>query len=202
MTGRVWRLLTVVALVAVTAGCGIAADAEPHAVEPPAPYRDFGTPSTTAPPETRAAGPLTESIYLTRDNRLAHVPRSVDEVPSVSDLLDHLTAGPTAEESEQGYSTALVAGADVVEGVDVENGQAEVALAPGWDDGVAPALRILAVAQIVCTLDAHLDVSRVVFTIEGQRATVPRGNAQRTPDPVTADDYAELLEPSADGSPQ
>jgi spore germination protein GerM len=171
------------------AGCGIPADSQPHSIVPPAPYRAA---TSTAAPASPGIGALTETLYLARNDTVVAVTRPVEVQPDAQRVLADLAAGPNSGEQAQGLSSVL-AGSTVVQGVSVDAGLATVALGEGLDG--ASSTNVLAMAQIVCTLDALPDVNAVVFTRAGVRASVPRGDASQTKDPVSAVDYAQKVEP-------
>jgi spore germination protein GerM len=183
-------------LATALAGCGISAEPQPNAISPPAPYEGF---ITSAPPDpgvdpSATPGPLDAILYFTREERLVAVARPVDDLPTVAQLLDELSAGPSRAEQEQGLASALV-GAGVVTAPTVMNGIVTVPLTEGID-GVAPAALVLIIAQIVCTLDAHPGVEGVVFSRDGQRVAVPRGDGSSASTPLTTADYQELIAPA------
>ncbi len=192
---RGWALAMAVVLTAL-AGCGVSAEPQPNAISPPAPYQGF---ITSAPPDpsvdaSDTAGPVDAILYFTREERLVAVARPVDDQPSVALLLEELSAGPTRAEQDQGLSSAL-AGTGVATAPTVMNGIVTVPLTEGVD-GVAPAALVLIIAQIVCTLDAHPAVSGVVFSRDGQRVAVPRGDGSSASNPVSTADYRELIAPA------
>ncbi len=47
--------------------------------------------------------------------------------------------------------------------------------------------------QLVCTFTARAGIGQVAFTLSGAPVDVPRGDGSLTADPVSRDDYAELL---------
>ena len=189
-------LLTAIAagLAAVLVGCGIPADGEPRRVQPPAPFRTTAT--ATPPPPTVAPteGGQEVILYLTRDGRLVEVSRTMEPPVSPQRLLDALAATLTPEEQQQALTSAL-AGTDVVEDVRISAGIATVMLADEGLEVITQLSQGLAIAQIVCTLDARDDVTAVVFERAGARVSVPRGDGSQTDAPLTAADYATLLEP-------
>ncbi len=181
-------------LAVVLVGCGIPAENEPRRVQPPAPFRT--TASATPPPPTLAPTVSAQEVilYLTRDGRLVEVSRSMERPVSAQRLLDALAATLTPDEQQQGLTSAL-AGTDVVEDVRIASGIATVMLAEEGLEVITQLSQGLAIAQIVCTLDARDDVAAVVFERAGARVSVPRGDGSQTDAPLTAADYATLLEP-------
>ncbi|WP_327004118.1 GerMN domain-containing protein [Dactylosporangium sp. NBC_01737] len=117
------------------------------------------------------------------------VERRVGSTADVAALLGDLVAGPTDAERDEGLSSALT-GTDLIAGVRLVAGTAEVSFRPqagGRTDD------ILAIGQIVCTLDARTDVDTVRFLLDGQVLKVPRADGSLTELPLTSADYRALI---------
>lgn len=186
VTTRTAITAMMVAAVAWLAGCGVAIQDSPHPVELP------GRTSTPAPgPAQNPQGAGTETLFLLKDEHLVPVQRKVPHQPSPSQQLADLLAGPTADEQQQGLSSAL-AGTDLRPRVEVRDGQAAVELATSLE-GTGRTDDILAFAQIVCTLADRDDITTVTFTRAGERVEVPRADGSLTRDPLTSSDYAPLI---------
>jgi spore germination protein GerM len=134
-----------------------------------------------------------EKLYLVRGDAVVAVTRRVDQQPDAQSVLSDLTAGPTPDEKARGLSSVL-AGSTAIQGVSVDGGLATVALGDVGLDG-ASKTNVLAMAQIVCTLNALPDINQVVFMKAGVRASVPRGDGSQATDPVTSADYAQVVQP-------
>jgi hypothetical protein len=165
-------------------GCGVPDERQPRPIEPPLVIG-------SAPPQAagNSAGAVLERLYLVRDDRLVAVERRVGSTADVAALLGDLVAGPTDEERNQGLSSALT-GTDLIAGVRLVAGTAEVSFRPqagGRTDD------ILAIGQIVCTLDARADVDTVRFLLDGQVLKVPRADGSLTELPLTSTDYRMLI---------
>jgi spore germination protein GerM len=105
--------------------------------------------------------------------------------------IDLVEAGPlTQPESASGLRTEVPAGS--IRDVELTAGVALVALDDTFTDLEADA-QVLAVAQLVCTLTAQRGVGQVRFTLNGTDIDVPRQNGSLTADPVTRDDYDDLI---------
>ena len=192
-TARPAALLAVlVAVLLATAGCGLRgeADARVLSVEeaPPA----LLSPSPVVLPLPAPAGASAQELVFVRESRLVPVTRPVLDVTPQRALQD-LLGGPTPAERAVGLSTALPAEAGPVS-VDVVGSTASVDIGGGvLESGRSD--QVLALAQVVVTLDALPQVDAVRFLSEGQVLPVPRADGAISEDPLTADDYRPLLAP-------
>lgn len=179
------RVLALAGLLGVTLhGCGVPEERTPRPIEP---SLVIGSP----PPQAagNSAGAVVERLYLVRDDQLVAVERRVGSTADVAALLGDLVAGPTDAERDEGLSSALT-GTDLIAGVRLVAGTAEVSFRPqagGRTDD------ILAIGQIVCTLDARTDVDTVRFLLDGQVLKVPRADGSLTELPLTSADYRALI---------
>ena len=103
-----------------------------------------------------------------------------------------LLAGPTHDEQDAGYSSAL-SGATPVTRVRQTGDEADITVG----DGLAAGGRndeILAFGQLVCSLVPRADIDRVsFFAPDDRRLGVPRADASLSQAPLTLDDYASLI---------
>ncbi|MEV4141798.1 GerMN domain-containing protein [Dactylosporangium sp. NPDC049742] len=181
-------LLVAATLLALSAqACGVPNEHAPRPIEP---SLVIGNPPQ-APGNSagNSVGAVVERLYLVRDDRLVAVERRVGSIGDVEALLADLTAGPTEAEHAAGLTSALT-GTDLVAGVRLVAGTAEVTLRPqvgGRTDD------ILAIGQIVCTLDARTDVDTVRFLQDGQVLRVPGADGALTDRPLTVADYHTLI---------
>ncbi|MER7456814.1 GerMN domain-containing protein [Micromonospora sp. NPDC126480] len=185
MNGRA----AVAALLAVLlAGCGVPTDDAPRAVEvPPGPFPTPGT-ATSAP-----SGRFDEVLCFVRNDRLVPVVRRLDTSPPVDEHLEHLLAGPSQSERDDGLTSALP-GAVTVAGVRLAGTRAEVDV-PEAREETGRSDEVLAFGQIVCTLTARAEVDSVSFLRDGQPLEVPRADGSLSQAPLTAADYDELTRP-------
>jgi hypothetical protein len=181
------RRLVVVAALAVLAaagGCGIPGEAQPRPIEPPpGPYAGLTKPAS--PPIEQGAVPV--HLVMTRDGTLTAVTRLGQGTPSLDGLMDGLFAGPSETEQARGITSALP-GAGLVGEVGFRDGNAEVRLGAGLD-GTGRSDVVLAIGQVVCTLDARPEVTGVVFTQDGAVVAVPRADGALQKGPLTSADY-------------
>jgi hypothetical protein len=169
-------------------GCGVPDEDEPRPIEP---SLVIGSPPAQAAGNSagNTGGSVLERLYLVRDERLVAVERRVGSAGDVAGLLADLVAGPTELERKDELSSALT-GTDLIAGVRLVDGTAEVSFRPqsgGRTDD------ILAIGQIVCTLDARTDVDTVRFLLDGQVLSVPRADGSLTELPLTTTDYRVLI---------
>lgn len=172
---------------ALAAGCGVPVEDTAREVEqtgntapPPAPT-----------PAAAASGPITEKLYLLSDGHLVAVERKVPTQPDAQQLLADLLAGPITAEQEAGYTSALT-GTTAINSATDAAGSATVELSTALE-GTGRSDDVLAFGQLVCTLSSRPDINQVMFTRQGQRVGVPRGNGALTEDPLTCSDYTNLL---------
>lgn len=182
-------LLAVALLVGVLGGCGVPSDRQPRALKPgEAPYASPRT-SPVADPEGAGRAPL----HFVRENSVVLAPRPVDGFTSTADLLELLLGGPAKEESAGGL-ISVIPSTVTVEEVEVTDETAVITL--GGPESEVLRLQPLAYAQIVATLTPSR-VSGVRFKMDSTDLRVPRGDGSLTAAPLSRDDYAALLAPSA-----
>jgi hypothetical protein len=184
--------IAALAVAGSVAGCGVPVDPEPHTVTAPAPYR-----VTEAPPtdDDVITGPVVKTLYLTRDRTVVKVLRAADQAPTAEELLTDLTDGATTAERELGLTSALAGTVLESPAVTFSDGIMTVDLGDGLD-GLSANTRVLAYAQIVCTLHELPGVTGVLFSRSGQRVPVPNGDGTPTSNPLTPSDYATVLAPA------
>lgn len=184
------RLVGIVVLVALLGtACGVRPESEARPLRPEdIPAGVLGVPTASPQP----AGTRAQRLLFIRDGRLVPVRRPAVQVTPQTALAD-LLSGPLPAERQRGLTTALPVGAGPGQ-VSVEAGIATVSLtgellASGRSD------QVLALAQVVATLDGLRGVSGVRFLADGEPLPVPRGDGALVETPLTAADYPELLAP-------
>lgn len=190
------RLLAVSVVVALAGGCGIPTDDEPTLADRddvPFGLLDDEAPATssTTSTTTRAGRGREVSVCFFFGPRLVEVTRPAPaDTTGLASVLAVVTA---ADEGAGGpeLSTAL-ADETVVESVTVSGGVAEVDLGTLFADAGATEQRRM-VAQLVCTLTAQPGIGSVAFSLAGGPVEVPVGSGSLTDQPVSRDDYAELI---------
>jgi spore germination protein GerM len=178
-------LVTLVLAVLVLAGCGVPLDDAPRRLGDP------GRTGTAGGPAPNAAGATVLRLYLVRDDRLVRVPRRVAAPQTPAEQLDTLLAGPTAEESDDGLSSAL--STMTVTDLRLAGRRATITLGSRAGQGVRSD-EVLAFGQIVCTLTNLPDVGTVSFEADGVPLWVPRADGSLANTPLTIADYSDLLD--------
>lgn len=169
----------------LTSACGISAEGSPRDLDPSSgAYRVL-----TRDPARPAVGARSVLLHLVEDGRLVGVRRGLPGSLTPQDVVDALAAGPTAQESAVGYSSAVPQGLAVLRRAD---GVLEVAV-PAVEE--ARSDEVLGFAQLVLSLDALPGVSGVVFTRDGLPVDVPRADGSLTSAALTRADYVALLAP-------
>lgn len=144
-------------------------------------------PETTTIPEPE---PLTVNVdvYFVSRGRLAPKPTPVLPPVTATELIDLLEAGPSSDLLDNEIALNLI------ETTSEEDGVLTIALNERVFDRIAVRDQREAIAQIVLTFLNNLSgVGQAVFTIDGERQTVPIERSQFSDDPVSRDDYDELL---------
>lgn len=168
-------------------GCGVGAQDEPHVVDLPRQALTSPGQGTSEP-----VGDVAQVICLVRNENLVQQVRRTQSYPTPQAQLDSLVTGPTAEERNAGLTTVLSGVTLTARGI--TGAQATVEF-PDAGEGGARNDKILAYAQVVCTLTARPDVAEVLFTRDGQRLEVPRSDGTLTSAPLRSSDYADMLQP-------
>jgi spore germination protein GerM len=184
-----WRRLALVllAVLPAAAGCGVPLDSTPRDIN------DVRLPYRSGAPANPTAGQAIERLCFVQNGKLVRAIRQVPTPRQPPEKVSDLLAGPTAKESDIGYTTALTATSGLAVRVDggratVDVGGGRLAEGLGTDD-------VLAYGQIVCTLTGQGEIGTVTFTSDGQPLSVPRADASLTDGPVTIADYVALLAP-------
>jgi spore germination protein GerM len=194
MSRRSWRALGAslagTAIAWLLVACSVPAEDRARVLQPSDVPFDLVEPKqvSTTNAGTTAVAPTSAAIFLVRGDRLTEVAR--DPVDTAEALLEALLAGPTTAESETGVRTAIPS-VEAVRSVDVSGDTATVDLAAQFADTPASDQR-LSLAQLTFTLTSRPEIRRVVFTLDGEGANVPRGDGTTVDGPVGRADYASL----------
>lgn len=169
-------------------GCRVGPEQVARPLDPAeAPAGVLAPPTGTAQP----AGDSVQLLLFVRDEQLEQVSRPAVRVTAQSALAD-LLAGPLPQEQERGLTSALPATDMGSLQVQVRDGVALVSIDPELlDSGRSD--QVLALAQVVATLDALPEVQGVQFLSGGEVLPVPRADGAVVRGPLTATDYQDLL---------
>lgn len=211
MKPRRLQLAAVCAIVAIGSGCGVPTGPESFeaidGADVPNRLNEItsttsSTTTTTVPATTLPDQPETTTtisieppipteivdvFYLSR-GQLRAQPTEVLAPVTANDLILLLEAGPSSDLLDNEITLNLI------ESTSEENG----VLTIGLDDRVFQRIpsrdQREAIAQIVLTFLNNLrGVGQAVFTIDDERLIVPVGNGQSTEEPVSLDDYENML---------
>jgi hypothetical protein len=105
-----------------------------------------------------------------------------------------LLEGPTVPERRADVSTQIPSGTRFL-GLGIEDGTATVDLTSEFESGGGSASMFGRLAQVVYTLTEFETVRRVRFSLDGEPVDVFSGEGIVLDQPVTREDYAELLPP-------
>jgi|GEM_PF-1103916 len=195
-------LVALTALTALTAtGCGAPGDGTVRAVpSDDVPYRLLdAAPDPTVPLPEPTGDVTAPQVYLVdTEQRLVPVPLEVDAdglEPVEESVLAVLAAGPTEVQRAEGLGTALTPDV-VLRLVDVTDGVARISVGP--NDSAPAADRLpLAVGQVVLSATSVSGVDRVLLLQDGTPVEAPLPGGALTGEPLTAADYASLIDPGA-----
>lgn len=178
----------VLAFAGVLGGCSVAVQEQPVVVGPGRLRQP--TPAATATTDT--ANRI--EVFLVRHDRLTGVYRPAPAGRDVRGALRALTAPLDQQEQAAGYRTALPSGAGPLSSK-VRAGIVYVPVPNGFDRlGVSE--QVLAIGQITETVTRVSGINAVQLTHGGRDVDIPVAGGQLEPGPVSADDYASLMEPT------
>ncbi len=152
----------------------------------------FGLLDEAAPPLLPPTpGSTTEGVSLCflEGDRLRVVVSALVPGRDLTDVVRALAEPPGDEETEL---RSAIGEPRLVADVTLAAGVARVDLLPAITS-LSGDEQLFAVAQLVCTLTGQPGVGPVSFTLEGADVDVPRGDGSLTSEPVSRDDYANLL---------
>ena len=192
MTGRVGRLVALVAALAVVGACSAPVDSGPKTIRAsslPEDLRAETASTTTTTPPTGESDEVT--VYFTGpENRLVPVKRRISRPVTLEKILKTLFAGPTNAEKVTGLRTAISGDTSVL-GAPIDDRIVTVNLSDDFAVGSLP-VQISAYAQVVFTAFGVGGVTGVVFAQNGRRQEVPQGDGSLTSTPLGPAAYPEL----------
>jgi len=184
------RLAFAVAL-GLAGACGVESQGQATQVDDDrVPFGLLDPTSTTSQPRG-GGGTNAVDVCLVRGDSVVVIPRHTEVDAPVDAAIGLLEAGPISDaEAASELRTEVSEGS--VRDLELTGGVAVVALGGGFGELQADAQR-LAVAQLVCTLTAQPGVGQVRFTLDGADVDVPREDGSLTAEPLTRDDYRDLI---------
>ncbi|HEX4867731.1 MAG TPA: Gmad2 immunoglobulin-like domain-containing protein [Acidimicrobiales bacterium] len=150
--------------------------------------------TTTTTEATTTTGPEAMSevrAYFLRDEKVGPVAREATGVNVAADAVTGLLEGPSAQEAEIGFTTAIPEGTELL-GVDIAGGVATVDLSEEFGTGGGSLSMMSRVAQVVFTLTQFPTVDSVAFSMEGEPVTALGGEGLLLEAPQTRADWEDL----------
>jgi hypothetical protein len=150
--------------------------------------------TTTTTEATTTTGPEAASevrAYVLRDEKVGPVAREATGVNVAADAVTGLLEGPSAQEAEIGFTTAIPEGTELL-GVDIAGGVATVDLSEEFGTGGGSLSMMSRVAQVVFTLTQFPTVDSVAFSMEGEPVTALGGEGLLLEAPQTRADWEDL----------
>ena len=193
MTGRVGRLVALVAALAVAGACSAPLDSGPRTIRAasiPEGLRAETSSTTTTTAPTGNSDEVTV-YFIGTDARLFPVKRRVSRPVTVKKVLENLFAGPNPGERAVGLRTAISFGTNVLGAPIEEGGIVTVDVSKDFAFGTADD-RIGAYAQVVFTALDVPGVTGVRFALKGQRQEVPEGDGSLNSAPLGRAAYPQL----------
>lgn len=166
----------------------------PATAAPDDPGRPSDAPGSAPSDGAQAPGDTTiVEVFLPRGEQVEALSRSVPRVPRIGTAaLEQLLAGPTADEQAAGYGTEIPDGTRL-RNLAITDGVATVDLSSTFESGGGTLALTIRVAQVVCTLDQFPTVDGVRFALDGTLVDVLSGDGLIVDEPVSCDDYAEVV---------
>ena len=185
------RALLAAAFLVLVGACAIQPDSSPRDIPP-----DDRLPVDPVAPDAGATAEGSNRIFLVTDDddvesTLRHVLRDVDPATPRA-VLDELFKGPSIEEFDLGFRTALDT-FTLNTAQRVAGGTLNVDVSPEILELAQPTLE-LAVAQIVFTSSELPGISQVRLRVGGEAQAWPDGRGELQTDALTVYDYPGLVE--------
>ncbi|HSK15551.1 MAG TPA: GerMN domain-containing protein [Gaiellaceae bacterium] len=187
----------------LAASCGANGDATPAGPVPSAPAATTETAETLPPPTTTneegetvpTPGVVTYQVWFQNSDGLFVTYRTQEATPRVGTAaLEALLAGPSAFEAQQGLSTSIPDGTQLL-GLTIDEGIASVDLTSEYGSGGGTLSMQSRLAQVVFTLTQFPTVGGVVFSLDGKPIDVLGGEGIIIDHPLSRRDFADLLPP-------
>ena len=178
-------------VVLMSAACGIGTEAAPHHLD------RQGVPFGLLAPATTTTTPTTEpvaaqvTIYLeATTQKLVAVARKTSMPPTIQDILEALSAGPTSTESSRGLTSPISSASPIkLDAFRAGNVSVDV---PASFESLGGQDQIVAAGQLVYSLTGLPGVTGVVLLVAGQPTQVPTSGGSLSSGPLTRNDYVAL----------
>ncbi len=185
-------------LLLLASACGIPTGGPPETIAPSdVPYGLTSTAPTSAAAPSPPPHADEPRIYLvTADDVLVSRGRAVTEgtlEERLTQLLADLAEGPSSEELDDQLTTALPP--DVTLGLTAVDGDTATIDISAGEDSPSERKSRRAVGQIVLTATSLPGIRGVLLTRDGEPLEPPLPSGELTSEPLTAEDYAALLNP-------
>lgn len=148
------------------------------------------TESTTSTTDTPAEETEVRAYFM-RDERVGPVARESDGPAVAMAAMEALLAGPSEDEQQLGFSSAIPDGTELIS-VTVDERIATVDLSAAFGSGGGSASMMSRVAQVVFTLTQFPTVDAVRFEMEGEPVTALGGEGLLLDEPQSRADWESL----------
>lgn len=195
---RVAALFASAALLVATAGCGLSADDEPHAIEAedlPSDLLDPNPPTSTTLPGSGVTALATVYLVVREGDttRLTAVQREVGDPTSPGERIRALLAPPSAQEQEEGLISSIPSDTVLLDTSRPDPGSEELVVnVSGALFDVQGKELANAFAQIVWTVTEIPGVRQVRFRVDGQAQRAINDEGVEQPGAVRRSDYDAL----------
>lgn len=206
------KLIGTILMLWLAVGCSVPTKSEFEPIPPGEIPFDLNSPSTTAvfSTTTSTINPTEDSVkpevvseivdlYFVSSNNVVKTQRNITSPATATQTLASLIAGPPNDTTSIGLRSAVsnlfTASVNVLRGV------ATLDAASSFLNNLSPGDQKLAIAQVVLTLTSRPGIGQVLFNVDGQPISVPRGRGDLAPagQSVSFDDYTNLIVQSAGG---
>jgi spore germination protein GerM len=132
-------------------------------------------------------------LYYVSDDRLVATTQSLVSPATIAQVLAALIVGPPTGNNGLGLRSALPS--DLNAEIEISKGVAQINTTAEFLAELSPIDQRLAIAQLVLTFTRRPGVGQVIFTVDGQNVSVPRGRGDlaKPGSTVSFDDYASLI---------
>ncbi len=132
-------------------------------------------------------------LYYVSANRVVATTLTIVSPATTSQVLAALIAGPPNGDNGLGLRSALPT--DLSAEIEISKGIARIDTTAQFLSSLSPIDQRLAIAQLVMTFTRRPGIGQVIFTVDGENVSVPRGRGNlATPgSAVSFDDYSSLL---------